>query len=155
MSHDHGHGGCGDHAHEHELPGNVLGYQDNLYNQIDRPHVVALNANGQGQTVIKPWSERNDEVSVGSSLVTLTLAHLIENKSTSNRMLMISCMFRIILSCMVAANDGWRILRVPFTASVKLRALLIKAGPGDNTPDKVSLVGMTIGCGREESNRRI
>ena len=63
MSHDHGHGGCGDGA-EHELPGNVLGYQDNLYNQIDRAHVVAFNANGQGQTVIKSWSERNDEVSV-------------------------------------------------------------------------------------------
>jgi len=64
MSHDHGHGGCGDGADEHELPGNVLGYQDNLYNQIDRAHVVAFNANGQGQTVIKSWSERNDEVSV-------------------------------------------------------------------------------------------
>jgi len=64
MSHDHGHGGCGDGADEHELPGNVLGYQDNLYGQIDRAHVVAFNANGQGQTVIKPWSERNDEGSV-------------------------------------------------------------------------------------------
>ena len=64
MSHDHGQGGCGGDADQHELPGNVLGYQDNLYNQIDRAHVVALNANGQGQTVIKPWSERNDEVSV-------------------------------------------------------------------------------------------
>lgn len=64
MSHNHGHGGCGDDVDEHELPGNVLGYQDNLYNQIDRPHVVALNANEQGQTVIKPWSERNDEVTV-------------------------------------------------------------------------------------------
>jgi len=64
MSHDHGHGGCGDGADGHELPGNVLGYQDNLYSQIDRAHVVAFNANGQGQTVIKSWSERNDEVSV-------------------------------------------------------------------------------------------
>jgi hypothetical protein len=33
-----------------------------------------------------------------------------------------------------------RILRVPFTGSVKLRALLLKAGPGDKTPAKVSLV---------------
>lgn len=64
MSHDHGHGGCGDGADEHELPGNVLGYQDNLFSQIDRAHVVALNADGQGQTVIKPWSERNDEALV-------------------------------------------------------------------------------------------
>lgn len=64
MSHNHGQGGCGDHADEHELPGNVLGYQDNLYNQIDRAHVLAFNANCQGETVIKPWSERNDEVLV-------------------------------------------------------------------------------------------
>jgi len=70
MSHDHGHGGCGDGADEHELPGGVLGYRDNLYNQIDRGHVVAFNADGQGQTVIKPWSERNDETSVRVSLIT-------------------------------------------------------------------------------------
>jgi hypothetical protein len=69
MSHDHEHGGCGHGADEHELPGNVLGYQDNLYSQIDRAHVVAFNANGLGQTVVKPWSERNDEGSVRSSLI--------------------------------------------------------------------------------------
>lgn len=69
MSHNHGHGGCGDHADEHELPGNVLGYQDNLYSQIDRAHVAALNAGGRGETVIKPWSERNDETSVRIPLV--------------------------------------------------------------------------------------
>lgn len=34
-----------------------------------------------------------------------------------------------------------RILRIPFTASVRLRALLLKAGPGGQTPSKVSLVG--------------
>ena len=73
MSHDHGHGGCGDHTDEHELPGNVLGYQDNLYSQIDRVHVVAFNANGQGQTVIKPWSERDDETSVRISPITPNL----------------------------------------------------------------------------------
>ena len=66
MSHNHGHGGCGGHADEHELPGDVLGYQDNLYNQIDRAHVVALNADGRGETVIKPWSRRNDEASARS-----------------------------------------------------------------------------------------
>ncbi|KAF9790284.1 DUF1000-domain-containing protein [Thelephora terrestris] len=104
MTHDHGHGGCGDHANEHDLPGNVLGYQDNLYNQIDRPHVVALNAVGQGQTVIKSWSERNDE------------ALYLESDA-----------------------DDQLILRVPFTGSVKLRALLLKAGPSDKTPAKVSL----------------
>ena len=73
MAHDHGHGGCGDDAGEHELPANVLGYQDNLYNQIDRAHVVALNANGRGETVIKPWSERNDETSVRVSFIILNV----------------------------------------------------------------------------------
>jgi hypothetical protein len=56
---------------------------------------------------------------------------------------------------MVAADDRWRILRIPFTASVKLRALLLKAGPGDNTPAKVLLVGKTVDGVREESNGRI
>jgi hypothetical protein len=72
MSHDHGHGGCGDQTDEHELQGNVLGYQDNLYNQIDRAHVVAFNANGPGQIVIKPWWERNDETSVRISFIVPT-----------------------------------------------------------------------------------
>ncbi|KAI0084106.1 galactose-binding domain-like protein [Irpex rosettiformis] len=35
--------------------------------------------------------------------------------------------------------DDQLILRIPFTGSVKLRALLLKAGPGDQTPAKVSL----------------
>lgn len=39
-----------------------------------------------------------------------------------------------------SAIDAIRIIRVPFTGSVKLRALLLKAGPGDQTPAKVSLV---------------
>ena len=34
-----------------------------------------------------------------------------------------------------------RILRISFTASVRLRALLLKAGPGGQTPSKVNLVG--------------
>jgi hypothetical protein len=37
--------------------------------------------------------------------------------------------------------DYDRILRISFTASVRLRALLFKAGPGGQTPSKVSLVG--------------
>ncbi|KAI0259876.1 galactose-binding domain-like protein [Gloeopeniophorella convolvens] len=35
--------------------------------------------------------------------------------------------------------DDQLILRVPFTGSVKLRALLLKTGPGDQTPAKVAL----------------
>ena len=33
-----------------------------------------------------------------------------------------------------------RIIKLPFTGSVKLRSLLIKAGPGEYTPSKVYLV---------------
>ena len=35
-----------------------------------------------------------------------------------------------------------RILRIPFSASVRLRALLLKAGPGGQTPSRVCLVGL-------------
>ena len=35
---------------------------------------------------------------------------------------------------------SYRIIRVPFTGSVKLRSLLLKTGPGDQTPQTVSLV---------------
>ena len=94
MSHHHGHGGCGDHAEEHDLPGNVLGYQDNLYSQIDRAHVIALNADGQGETVIKPWSERNDEALVRISFIIPNVCNALihNNLSTSNPMPMINCM---------------------------------------------------------------
>jgi len=35
--------------------------------------------------------------------------------------------------------DEQLIIRVPFTGSVKLRSLLLKAGPGDQTPQKIVL----------------
>ncbi|ETW82957.1 hypothetical protein HETIRDRAFT_416976 [Heterobasidion irregulare TC 32-1] len=35
--------------------------------------------------------------------------------------------------------DDQLIIRVPFTGSVKLRSILLKTGPGDQTPAKVSL----------------
>ncbi|OJA16475.1 hypothetical protein AZE42_06877 [Rhizopogon vesiculosus] len=35
--------------------------------------------------------------------------------------------------------DDQLILRIPFTGSVRLRSLLLKAGPGDQTPTKVAL----------------
>lgn len=36
-------------------------------------------------------------------------------------------------------SDDQLIIRIPFTGSVKLRAVLLKAGPGDHTPAKVAL----------------
>lgn len=49
------HEGCG-----HDHLGNDLGPEDNLYTQIDKDNVVALNGTGPGSDIIKPWSERLD-----------------------------------------------------------------------------------------------
>ncbi|KAJ7109028.1 PITH domain-containing protein [Mycena crocata] len=91
-----------DHDHEHDATD--LGPKDNLFNQIDRDNVVALNATGQGSVVIKPWHERLDE----------------EKSIESDA-------------------DDQMIIRIPFTSSVKLRSLLLKTGPADQTPEKVLL----------------
>ncbi|KAG6890893.1 hypothetical protein C0995_000850 [Termitomyces sp. Mi166 len=97
MNHHHDHGNCGDENH------------DNLYIHIDRSNVVALNTNGEGQDVIKPWHERLDEsISIESDA------------------------------------DDQIIVRIPFTGSVRLRSLLLKTGPTDQTPSKVLLVCNTI-----------
>lgn len=37
-----------------------------------------------------------------------------------------------------------RIIRIPFTGAVKLRALLLKAGPAGQTPAKVALVRLVV-----------
>jgi len=59
--HDH------DHGHGHDNPD--VGPKDNLFERIDRPNVVALNAGeGRGPEVIKPWHERNDTNSVRKSV---------------------------------------------------------------------------------------
>jgi hypothetical protein len=45
------------------------------------------------------------------------------------------------------SHAGQRILRIPFTGSVKLRSILLKTGPADQTPTKVALVrplGVTL-----------
>ena len=41
---------------------------------------------------------------------------------------------------LVVAHVSCRIIRIPFTGSVKLRSLLLKTGPADLTPSKVTLV---------------
>ncbi|KAJ7081631.1 PITH domain-containing protein [Mycena belliarum] len=92
-----------DHDHEHSTTTD-LGPKDNLFSQIDRDNVVALNASGLGSTVIKPWHER-----------------MSEEKSLESD------------------ADDQMIIRIPFTSSVKLRSLLLKTGPTDQTPSKVVL----------------
>jgi hypothetical protein len=70
-------------------------------------------------------------------------SHLFDgNHSALNQMQTISCKlvfpdFRRLNTLFIMSP---RILRVPFTGSVKLRALLLKTGPTDQTPSKVVLV---------------
>lgn len=65
MPHEH-HDGCGheSHDHDHDHDDAALGYQDNLFQHIDRPNVVALNADGNAADIIKPWHLRLDEAQV-------------------------------------------------------------------------------------------
>jgi hypothetical protein len=67
MTHQHD-SSCGheshDHDHDHDHDTTDVGPQDNLFVHIDRSNVVALNANGPGPEVIKPWHERLDETIV-------------------------------------------------------------------------------------------
>jgi len=66
MPHEH-HDSCGHGAQDLDHDSlDALGFQDNLFAHIDRPNVVALNANGNGdaQDLIKPWHARLDETQV-------------------------------------------------------------------------------------------
>lgn len=65
MPHEH-HDGCGpeSHEHDHDHGSSELGFQDNLFLSIDRPNIVALNAQGNAPDIIKPWHERLDESKV-------------------------------------------------------------------------------------------
>jgi hypothetical protein len=46
----------------------------------------------------------------------------------------------LLLCTLTSANILSRIIRIPFTGSVKLRSLLLKAGPTDQTPEEMALV---------------
>jgi hypothetical protein len=65
MPHEHDES-CGHEAHDddHEHDNSNAGPSDNLFMRIDRSNVTALNSNGQGPEVIKPWHERLDETKV-------------------------------------------------------------------------------------------
>ncbi|KAJ7599067.1 galactose-binding domain-like protein [Mycena floridula] len=105
-SHQHG-DGCGHESHgtDHEHDeSSSLGPNDSLFQHIDRENVVALNANGQGSVVIKPWHLRMDE------------QEFLESDA-----------------------DEQMIIRIPFTGSVRLRSILLKTGPGGQTPSKLAL----------------
>lgn len=56
------------HDHDHDHDDADTGPNDNLYMHIDRDNVVALNGEGDGRGVIKPWHERANEEKVTSAL---------------------------------------------------------------------------------------
>ncbi|KAG7450968.1 DUF1000-domain-containing protein [Guyanagaster necrorhizus] len=108
MAHHHN-ASCGHESNDHDHDEHIhdtsdAGPNDNLFMHIDRANVFALNANGNGPEVIKPWHERTSE-----------------EKSLESD------------------SDDQLILRIPFTGSVKLRSLLLKTGPADQTPAKVAI----------------
>ncbi|KAF8149811.1 PITH domain-containing protein [Crassisporium funariophilum] len=43
------------------------------------------------------------------------------------------------VQCLESDADDQIILRIPFTGAVRLRSLLLKAGPGNHTPSKIAL----------------
>jgi len=138
MPHDHDHT-CGheahEHDHDHEAPSGQLGFQDNLYTRIDRSNVIALNANGQGSDVIKPWNERLDESKVCRPNEWTTFSEPIKFlESDADDQMFVSCCIQGALLTTI------RIVRIPFTGLVRLKALLLKAGPEGHTPSKIQLV---------------
>ena len=157
---DHAHD-CGEHAHgddhDHNHTSNG-GPSDNLFAHIDRNNVVALNSVQGGSEVIKPWDERMDEQVVSQN----RLAHkeCLRDHCRPRRAVYrvgrgrsavgtgaplwppsYSLLMMTMLTHTRLANS---IIRVPFTGSVKLRSLLLKSGPGDQTPAKVSLVSVFV-----------
>ena len=148
MSHNHDHDhNCGDHAHDHDHT-DIGGPSDNVFMHIDRDNVIALNSIGEGKQVIKPWNERLDEQVVSICPLEKKIEHAVTSTLTrysiSSRMQTISCrsLAQIVASLAfpVELTNGGSIIRVPFTGSVKLRSLLLKSGPGEQTPAKVALV---------------
>lgn len=121
--HEHdGHDGH-DHDHDHGSSGPP---SNNLYGRIDRQNVVALNAEEGSNPCapLKAWHERTDETKVGRGTLCL------HARSSTNEP----------MQWLESDADDQLILRIPFTGSVKLRGLLLKTGPGEQTPEKVMLV---------------
>lgn len=70
MSNHHHDENCGHESHDdHDHETNDLGARDSLFQYIDRPNVIALNASGSGPEVIKPWHQRMDEEKVELSFI--------------------------------------------------------------------------------------
>jgi len=112
MSHHHDHGGsCGDESHGHDHHGHDHGVPE------EQGHRDNLWARIDRDNVVV----LNAESGKGSDVIKTWDARLDEEVYLESD------------------ADDQMIIRVPFTGSVKLRALLLKAGPGDQTPAKVAL----------------
>jgi hypothetical protein len=148
MSHNHDHG---DHAHDqdhdHAHP-DTGGPSDNVFIHIDRDNVIALNSIGEGKQVIKPWDERLDEreVSICPSIRRQPVLHLLVTvyRVRRRRSAVGHRLISPLVYCQWRSQPMNSIIRIPFTGSVKLRSLLLKSGPGEQTPAKVALVRYSI-----------
>ena len=128
--------------HEH---GQDSGPQDNLFSQVDLVNLRVLNAigeaaTGDGSAVIKPWDRRLDETKVyipssNQLLICLTSWPTGQSLESENDAQL------YVLSPFLSQPrpSPHSILRVPFTSSVRLRSILLKAGPAEKTPAKVAL----------------
>ncbi|THH28229.1 hypothetical protein EUX98_g5948 [Antrodiella citrinella] len=112
MSHNHDHGAsCGDESHGHDHHGHVHGIPE------EQGHRDNLWARIDRDNVVA----LNVESGKGSDVIKTWDARRDEE---------------VFLE---SDADDQMIIRVPFTGSVKLRALLLKTGPADQTPAKVAL----------------
>ncbi|OSC98511.1 DUF1000-domain-containing protein [Trametes coccinea BRFM310] len=109
MSHNHSHGGCGDESHDHD-------HDHGLPEEIG--HRDNLYARVDRANVVALNAEDPEK---GPGIIKPWDQRLDEETYVESD------------------ADDQLIIRVPFTGAVKLRALLLKAGPGDQTPAKVAL----------------
>lgn len=113
------------HSHSHETPLEDVP-RTTLYSIIDHQNVLALNVAEQ-VNVFKTWENRNDE----------TLVRIPRLLYFEFRDLILFCASKFLES----DSDDQMIIRIPFVDSaVKLLSILVKAGPGDQTPTKIQLV---------------
>lgn len=140
MPHEHN-DHCGHETHEHDHDESAeLGFQDNLFLHIDQENAVVLNSDQKASNILKPWHQRLEENKVSSpARANFVVVSERFDCSLLSLMQMRNCSF-FLLICYSLNNPLDRIIRVPFTGSVRLRAILLKSGPGDQTPTEFALV---------------
>jgi hypothetical protein len=120
--HDHGHEG-------HDQPYDQL-EPDNLYSKIDLDNVRIFNSPDEnGRNAIKPWDKRKDDTSVRSNVMSkeaLTLNFFVSTK--------------FIESEEDEDDPAQLMIRIPFTGSVKLASISLRAEYSDEAPSKFRLV---------------